>query len=138
MSIFCNKILQYLLPDGHFGIAVPGSTYFVIHLTQSPINTFISDQNNSSCVILLLDLVNMLSEVSCQACHNILLFTPSLPLLFDSLIFFIQRNCCHGQKEVDGKRQEAYIEGDKSILMATIAYCSTGKWWTSTTFMPSG
>jgi hypothetical protein len=41
MSIFHNEIVQYLLPDGQFGIAVPGGTDFVIHSTQSRIDQFL-------------------------------------------------------------------------------------------------
>jgi hypothetical protein len=63
MSIFHSKIVQYLLPNGQFGIAIPGSTDFVIHSTQSLSNQFISDPTNFAHVILLLDLINMFNEV---------------------------------------------------------------------------
>jgi hypothetical protein len=38
VSIFHNKIIQYLLPDGQFGLAVPGGTDFAIQSAQSLIN----------------------------------------------------------------------------------------------------
>jgi hypothetical protein len=37
MTIFHKQINEYLLPTGQFGIAVPGSTNFVIHSTLNPL-----------------------------------------------------------------------------------------------------
>jgi hypothetical protein len=79
MSIFHNEIIQYLVPDGQFGIAVPGGTYFIIHSTQSLMNQLLSKPSHlTRIILLLLDLINMFNEVLYEACHNVLTFTSSL------------------------------------------------------------
>ena len=95
MSIFHNQIVQYLLPDGQFGIAVPGGTDFVIHLTQSLSNQFLSNPSNSTRVILLLDLVNMFNKVSRLACHDVLSTTTSLaPIIcYFDLLYSLNNTC---------------------------------------------
>jgi hypothetical protein len=95
MTIFHNEIVQYLLPDGQFGIAVPGGTDYVIHSTQSLIDQFLSDPTNSSRVILLLDLINMFNEVSRLACHDVLFTTISLaPIIRYFDLLYSHDNTC--------------------------------------------
>jgi hypothetical protein len=89
MTIFHNEIIQYLLPDNQFSIAVPGGTYFVIPSTQSPIDQFFSKPSNYTCVILLLDLINMFNQVSCEACHKFSHLPHPSPPSFDTFIFSI-------------------------------------------------
>jgi hypothetical protein len=90
MSFFHNEIAQYLLPNGKFGIVIPGRTYFVIHSTQSLINQFLSKLTNSTHVTLLFDLINMFlmkshAKPATMFSHPL---HPSL-LSFDILIFYI-------------------------------------------------
>jgi hypothetical protein len=78
MKVFHNQIVKFLLPNGQFGIAVLGGTDFVIHSTQSLIDCYLPHHTTSTRAILLLNLVNMFNEVSCDACHDILASNPSL------------------------------------------------------------
>jgi hypothetical protein len=85
MTIFAGQFATHLIPSGQYGVAFPGGLDFIVHSTQAQIDLFMSQPEQSTHALLLLDIVNMFNAISWDACHSILeqnpAFAPLLPFL---------------------------------------------------------
>ena len=94
-TIYATDFATYLIPNGQFGIACPGSLNFIYHTMQAQMELLLADPDHNSHALLLLDIVNMFNAVSRDACRMTLashpVFSALLPF-FDLL--YMEANQC--------------------------------------------
>ena len=83
-TIYATNFATYLIPNGQFGIACPGSLNFIYHTMQAQMELLLTDPDHSSHALLLLNIVNMFNAVSQDACHMTLASHP----IFSALLPF--------------------------------------------------